>query len=85
MMIFHLLDSKNQLTTGTEDSEECDKKMAAVDTFIQQGFVTFTIDPSPHAQLQVYQHCIKTHRDKHNWMGFFDLDEFLVLRDPCAA
>lgn len=32
-------------------------------------------------QLAIYDICIKEFRHRHMWMGFFDADEFLLLRD----
>jgi hypothetical protein len=31
------------------------------------------------AQFRVYDQCLQHHLHKHTWMGFIDLDEFLVL------
>jgi hypothetical protein len=31
------------------------------------------------AQFRVYDICLREHLHKHTWMGFIDLDEFLVL------
>lgn len=40
------------------------------------------------SQLKVYYNCMSQHYDKHNWLAFVDIDEFLVLLsryDPCAS
>lgn len=37
------------------------------------------------AQLAVYWRCVQEQRANFNWLAFFDLDEFLLLREPCAS
>ena len=36
----------------------------------------------PRPQLYVYDQCIARYRDRHQFMAFIDVDEFLFLRDP---
>lgn len=31
--------------------------------------------------LQIYDICLREFRHRHAWMGFFDADEFVLLRD----
>jgi hypothetical protein len=35
-----------------------------------------------NAQLKVYAWCAEEQRERFNWLAFFDMDEFLVIRDP---
>jgi hypothetical protein len=48
------------------------------------SFLTLRTELAKHAQLKSYAWCAEEHRVKYNWMGFFDLDEFLVLHDSYA-
>jgi len=50
--------------------------------YIADGFVTYTHDGRPHAQIGVFKRCM--HNAKHNWMAFLDADEFLILREKCG-
>lgn len=36
----------------------------------------------PMMQLRLYDMCLQTLRDKHLFIGFWDVDEFLVIKDP---
>lgn len=73
----HVYLTENDVGSGAD-------KYAAFQPLIQQGFLTLTVDETPKAQLHVYQKCIDEHRWQHNWMAFFDVDEFLVIKDKCA-
>lgn len=53
--------------------------------FIESGFVTYKWMDEPHAQMAVFYDCLKEHRSHHNWIAFFDADEYLVVRDECAT
>ena len=55
-----------------------------LNSFIASDFLTLKVDTQPHAQLRTYGACLRDHADKHNWMAFFDIDEFLALRTRCA-
>ena len=48
--------------------------------FINSGFVTYRTNDQEHAQLEIYSWCIRTQRNRFNWIAFFDADEFLVIR-----
>ena len=61
---------------------------AQVEDFVRSGFLTYTTEPMARSQLKVYYNCMSQHYDKHNWLAFVDIDEFLVLLsryDPCAS
>jgi hypothetical protein len=45
------------------------------------GFVQLETEPEPHAQIKVYRKCLREHGSAYNWMAFFDLDEFLFVRE----
>lgn len=44
-------------------------------------FLTFREEKTPKAQLKAYSWCAETHRESYNWMAFFDVDEYLVVRN----
>ena len=67
----------------TENSSERPIKSDLKD-FIDDGFVDYRFVDLPHAQLNIYQECIDTDAHKYNWIGFIDLDEYLLIREPCA-
>lgn len=67
----------------TENSDAPATMEPALADFIAAGFVTFTVEPRAHAQLFVFSECIKRHRGEYNWLAFFDLDEFLTVRERC--
>jgi len=56
--------------------------------WINQGIVEYqTIKPSDFSQhysgrpqLYGYDHCLQNHGDKHQWLAFIDVDEFLVFQ-----
>ena len=58
---------------------------------IQSGLVDYHfIERDNHTtierpQLWVYNECIKQYRDRHQFIAFIDVDEFLFLRDPSFA
>ena len=69
----------------TENSAgEASDKFAAFRPMIDDGFLTLELNPKPKAQLDVYQRCLDEYKGKHNWIAFFDLDEYLVIREECA-
>jgi hypothetical protein len=56
----------------------------ALQKFVDEGFLQLASEPKPYAQIQVYETCIREQRLNFNWIAFFDMDEFLVVRE-CAA
>ncbi|KAL4447479.1 hypothetical protein ABPG75_004698 [Micractinium tetrahymenae] len=60
---------------------------SVVKGFISAGIVQyqhFTSVPHPSGkpQLYAYDQCLQQHGARHTWMGFIDVDEFLMFRDP---
>lgn len=58
---------------------------ASLKDFTDSGFLTLGLERRPYRQKGIYQLCIEEHASQHNWMAFLDLDEFVILRNPCAA
>ena len=52
--------------------------------FVDSGFITYTTEGVARAQTKVYYDCMRQHYHKHNWLAFFDIDEYLVLVDRRA-
>jgi len=46
--------------------------------YIDDGLVTLIEWPQQQAQMQAYQNCIEQFRREVQWLGFIDLDEFVV-------
>ena len=46
------------------------------------SFLSVRRELAPKAQLKAYAWCAEEQRHRFNWIAFFDLDEFLVLRPP---
>ena len=53
--------------------------------FIDDGFLTYNHDSTPGGQMKVVSDCIRKRYLQYDWLSFLDIDEFLVLRDQCAA
>jgi hypothetical protein len=62
---------------------------AALDTYIRSDLVEYEflelssdgIRGSRNRQPEVYTTCIRQHGQKHTWMAFIDMDEFIVTAD----
>lgn len=46
--------------------------------YIDKGLVTLIDWPVPFGQFQAYQNCVETYASEANWIGFLDLDDFVV-------
>ena len=55
-----------------------DNYLEILQPYIDKGFVTLIDWPVPFGQYQAYQDCVRNHSAESNWIGFFDLDEFVV-------
>lgn len=49
--------------------------------YIERGLVTLTDWPKNQAQLEAYEECIREYSVDTNWLGFIDIDEFIMLRE----
>ena len=52
--------------------------------FVSDGFLTLAAEPLQRAQTKVYYDCMRQHYYKHNWIAFFDMDEYLAIVERCA-
>lgn len=46
--------------------------------YIDAGLVTLIDWPYEQAQMEAYKHCIDNFKNQTNWIGFIDMDEFVV-------
>lgn len=60
------------------DNEEHPIAHRILKEYVDNGVVTVIHWPFKYAQLNVYQHCIDSYGKHFKWIGFIDLDEFLV-------
>lgn len=58
-----------------------DDFLAVLQPFIDQGVVTLIDWPKNQAQMECYLDAIKRFRSETNWMGFIDIDEFIVPKE----
>jgi GT2 family glycosyltransferase/SAM-dependent methyltransferase len=59
------------------NNNSSDRYLDALQTHIESGAVILHEWPQQHAQLHVYEHCLKTHGSETDWLAFIDIDEFL--------
>lgn len=55
-----------------------DNYIEVLDPYIKNGDVTLIQWDIPQAQMQAYGDCVKKFRDETSWIGFIDLDEYVV-------
>ena len=70
-----------------ENGAENDPVQKALQPFVDAGVVDFGFWPGPRypAQTNWYNECSDDARKSHGWIGFPDLDEFIVVLDKCVA
>jgi GT2 family glycosyltransferase/SAM-dependent methyltransferase len=59
------------------NNNSSDRYLDALQMHIESGAVVLHEWPHKPAQLQVYEHCLKTHGAQTDWLAFLDIDEFL--------
>lgn len=60
------------------DNKSDDNYRKILTPYIENGLVTLIDWPYERAQIPSYEHCIKHFSDEAKWIGFIDLDEFIV-------
>lgn len=64
------------------DNESTDNTREILDPYIQAGVVEYRYFPGYRKQLAAYDDCLARHRFDARWIGFIDMDEFIVpLKD----
>jgi len=59
------------------DNRSTDNGRQVLEPYVEQGVAVVHDWPDWPAQIQSYEHCIKTHGDDARWIAFIDVDEFL--------
>lgn len=57
-----------------------DEYMDVLNTYINEGLVTLIDWDIPHGQISAYLDCVNRFSAETKWIGFIDLDEFVVPR-----
>lgn len=58
-----------------------DDYLTILKPYIDDNIVTLIDWPYPHSQTKAYIDCIDRFKNETSWIGFIDLDEFVVLAD----
>jgi hypothetical protein len=53
--------------------------------YVQTGIVEVIPFPGVNQQIPAYEHCLRKYGRRFRWIGFLDLDEYLVLKDTRDA
>lgn len=65
----------------TENRESPSKTLLPqLKDFIDSGFLTHIVEPMRKAQMKSFYDCAKANSEDYDWLAFFDVDEFLLLR-----
>ena len=76
----------NHVFLTDNGSEDGGSTLAQLGSEFAKSFLTLRAEPQKRAQLPVYAWCAEEQRHRFNWIAYFDVDEFLVLRDSgCGA
>lgn len=59
-----------------------DNFLSILQPYILKGEVTLIDWPYERAQMRAYEDCVKKFRNETDWIGFIDLDEFIVPNRP---
>ena len=60
------------------DNESSTPVSETLAPFLRGGFLTVVDIPGPNMQLQAYNHALREFGHSTRWMGFIDLDEYIV-------
>ena len=59
-----------------------DDYMSVLNPYIEKGLVTLVQWPHNQMQMESYKDCIKNYAKETKWLGFIDIDEFIVPKSP---
>lgn len=60
------------------DNESTDNTREILKPYIESDLVEYTYFPGKKMQLKAYANCVRKHKRHTKYMGFFDIDEFIV-------
>lgn len=60
------------------DNNSSDGYERILQPYLDQGIVTLVKWPKNHAQVEAYEDCIRRFGNESDWIGFLDVDEFVV-------
>ena len=60
------------------DNESSDNTKEVLAPYIDAGDVVYTYQPGQAQQVVAYNDAVKKYKNETKWMGFFDLDEFVM-------
>ena len=60
------------------DNNSSDGFENVIGPYLQLGFLTLIPWPKEHSQVEGYEDCIRRFQSESDWIGFIDVDEFLV-------
>ncbi|MGO5179073.1 glycosyltransferase family 92 protein [Collinsella sp. LCP21S3_E4] len=76
---FHRIVGVDHFYLYNNNSE--DDYESVLDPYINSGIVTLVSWPKQQAQMEAYRNCISSFSEETNWLGFIDIDEFVVPVD----
>lgn len=60
------------------DNNSSDGYKSVIESYLDEGLITLIPWPEEHAQVKGYEDCIRRFQGESDWIGFIDVDEFLV-------
>lgn len=60
------------------DNNSTDGYEKVIQPYIDRGIITLVKWPKKHSQVEAYEDCIRRFRKESDWIGFIDVDEFVV-------
>ena len=60
------------------DNNSSDGYESIIESYLEEGVITLIPWPKDHAQVEGYEDCIKRFQSESDWIGFIDVDEFVV-------
>lgn len=76
---YHLMMGIDHIFLYNNNSE--DNFLDIIKPYIDENKVTLIQWEKNQAQMEAYQDCINRFKDKTNWLGFIDIDEFIVPKN----
>lgn len=60
------------------NNNSSDNYKEILEPYVRDGIVTLVEFPYDQAQMKAYMECLKNYSHESNWIGFIDIDEFVV-------